>query len=234
MSEADEGFLARWARRKRQAAEQKRAPQPTEQATGEHVPEAQAESGRSHPGTAEAARPALPGDADAAPFDVSKLPSLESITADTDIAAFLGPGVPAELTRAALRRAWVADPKIRDFVGIAENQWDFTVPGGAPGFGPLESTEEIRRLAARIVGDWSEREPVASPATEKEYQDIPGDSAETASTAEVENTALARPEEQAAIVTIDTVEQNQSQFAAAQHKQIPTLPKPRSGGALPR
>ena len=37
-----------------------------------------------------------------------------SITAATDIRAFLAPGVPAELTRAALRRAWTADPAIRD------------------------------------------------------------------------------------------------------------------------
>jgi hypothetical protein len=32
------------------------------------------------------------------------------------------------MTVAALRRAWVSDPVIRDFIGIAENQWDFTNP----------------------------------------------------------------------------------------------------------
>jgi Protein of unknown function (DUF3306) len=40
-------------------------------------------------------------------FDVTKLPPIESITADSDIRAFLAPGVPPELTRAALRRAWL-------------------------------------------------------------------------------------------------------------------------------
>ena len=65
-------------------------------------------------------------------FDLSKLPSLESITSATDIRAFLAPGVPQELSRAALRRAWAADPAIRDFVGLAENAWDFTDPNAMP------------------------------------------------------------------------------------------------------
>ena len=73
-------------------------------------------------------------------FDPASLPSLEQIAADTDIGAFLQSGVPAELTRAALRRTWASDPAIRDFIGIAENQWDFNDPDGIPGFGPLPST----------------------------------------------------------------------------------------------
>ena len=71
------------------------------------------------------------------PFDPASLPSIDATTADTDIIAFLQSGVPAELTRAALRRAWTSDPAIRDFIGVAENQWDFNDPNGAPGFGPL-------------------------------------------------------------------------------------------------
>ena len=55
-----------------------------------------------------------------------------SITAGTDIRDFLKPGVPMSLTRAALRRAWPADPAIRDFIGLAENQWDFTEPNPSP------------------------------------------------------------------------------------------------------
>ena len=60
--------------------------------------------------------------------------------------------MPAELTRAALRRAWAADPRIRDFVGLAENDWDFNAPGAIAGFGPLEMTDELRRQVARMVG----------------------------------------------------------------------------------
>src|SRR5205807_7618308 len=84
-------------------------------------------------------------------FDRMQLPSIESITAESDISAFLAPGVPAELTRAALRRAWSVDPKIRDFVGLAENAWDFNTPGAIPGFGPLEMTDELRRHIAQLI-----------------------------------------------------------------------------------
>jgi hypothetical protein len=85
-----------------------------------------------------------------APFDPASLPSIESIAADTDIIGFLRAGVPAELTRAALRRAWTSDPAIRDFIGIAENQWDFNDPNAIPGFGPLVPTESGVDILAQI------------------------------------------------------------------------------------
>src|SRR5467141_469045 len=74
-------------------------------------------------------------------FDPASLPALQSITVGTDIRSFLGSNVPVELTKAALRRAWVTDPAIRDFVGIAENQWDFNDPTAMPGFGPLRAND---------------------------------------------------------------------------------------------
>lgn len=97
---------------------------------------------RSEAGPAEA-KAAQPGTdvANKEPFDAASLPSIDSIVADTDIAGFVQSGVPAELTRAALRRAWASDPAIRDFVGIADNQWDFNDPNGIPGFGPLGTME---------------------------------------------------------------------------------------------
>ncbi len=64
--------------------------------------------------------------------------------------------MPAELTRAALRRAWVSDPAIRDFIGIAENQWDFNDPTAIPGFGPLHGTDDISALLGRAVGQSAE------------------------------------------------------------------------------
>jgi hypothetical protein len=96
---------------------------------------------------------AAQGDADPPAFDPATLPPIESITATSDIRAFLAPGVPEELTRAALRRAWVTDPTIRNFIGIAENQWDFTRPDGVPGFGSLELTPELQRMVASLIGD---------------------------------------------------------------------------------
>jgi hypothetical protein len=60
--------------------------------------------------------------------------------------------VPAELTRAALRRAWASDPGIRDFIGIAENQWDFNDPTAMPGFGPMQEMDDVPALLARAIG----------------------------------------------------------------------------------
>jgi hypothetical protein len=88
---------------------------------------------------------------DARMLEPAALPSIESITAATDIRAFLQSAVPVELTRAALRRAWVSDPRIRDFIGIAENQWDFTNPTTIPGFGPLRQVVDEGDRVTRTV-----------------------------------------------------------------------------------
>jgi hypothetical protein len=88
--------------------------------------------------------------------DPQDLPSIDTITIDTDIRAFLKSRVPAELTRAALRRVWISDPAIRDFVGIAENQWDFNDPTAISGFGPLLETDDIPALLARAFGQPAE------------------------------------------------------------------------------
>lgn len=134
-----ENFLRRWSQRK--------------QAARDGVRETVETSGSAK------ARPELspgviaPADVNGPGIDPASLPPVESINAASDIRAFLAPGVPGEVTRAALRRAWVTDPTIRDFIGLAENQWDFTRPDGVPGFGSLELTPELRRMVARLVGD---------------------------------------------------------------------------------
>ena len=103
------GFLERWSRKKieneREASEAPAAPRATDVSLPDElgVPE--------RPAADDAKVPV-----EAAPkpeFDLASLPSLDSITAATDIRAFLGPGVPKELARAALRRAWSIDPASR-------------------------------------------------------------------------------------------------------------------------
>jgi hypothetical protein len=145
-----ENFIARWSRRKREAAEDAEATKssaaPDAAAKSAHPVEDQREGSdapRARSGASEPPEFAL---------DPTKLPPIETITAETDIRAFLAPGVPPELTRAALRRAWAADPKIRDFIGLSENSWDFNAPGAMAGFGSLEMTDELRRQVARMVG----------------------------------------------------------------------------------
>lgn len=140
-----EGFLARWSRRKREADDGRGTADRPEarQEAGPTVEPAPKREPETEPARAEPGAPAV---------DVTQLPAIESIGAGTDIRAFLAPGVPAELTRAALRRAWSADPAIRDFIGLVENGWDFNAPDGVPGFGPFEMTEQMRTLVADMIG----------------------------------------------------------------------------------
>jgi hypothetical protein len=141
MSDPEDGaenFLKRWSRRKQAAEARSRA------AGG--APESADAEAKSSP---DIVAPSAP---DAPVVDAATLPPIESITAASDIRAFLMPGVPEEVSRAALRRAWVTDPTIRDFIGVAENQWDFTKSDAVPGFGSLESTPELRRLVDRLFG----------------------------------------------------------------------------------
>jgi hypothetical protein len=156
MSDA-ENFVARWSRLKRDTAKEKTEadaalsnPQPDDA----HAIAAEQQT--------EGAPTAGRGSAKA-PFDPASLPPIESITAASDIRAFLQTGVPGELTRAALRRVWTTDPAIRDFIGIAENQWDFTDPTAMPGFGPLEATDDIRELVAQAMGKLGQ---VSEPSVE--------------------------------------------------------------------
>ena len=138
-----EDFLTRWSRRKRDVAETERA----DSAPNERDTIAEAAIPESAKSVEAIEPPPEP------PFDLKNLPSIESITAVTDIRPFLAPGVPADIARAALRRAWSSDPRIRDFVGLADYDWDYHTPGSAAGFGPLEMTDELRRMVARIMGD---------------------------------------------------------------------------------
>ena len=85
-------------------------------------------------------------------FNPASLPSIETISFDTDIRGFLQSHVPAALTRAALRQAWASDPAIRDFIGIAENQWDFNDPTAIPGFGPMRAIDNVPDLVERALG----------------------------------------------------------------------------------
>jgi Protein of unknown function (DUF3306) len=165
-----EAFLARWSRRKREAAAIPPAPAAEEPA----APATQS----GNPESASAA-PA----AQSQPKSNSELPPIDAIDGGTDIRAFLQEGVPRDLARAALRRAWSSDPAIRDFIGLSENAWDFTAPEGVPGFGPF-NPDAARQLVAQVFGDSdatsgaasavaaaAEPEPAASSGAGVEHED---------------------------------------------------------------
>jgi hypothetical protein len=164
MSDADkflQNFLKRWSRRKRAVhAPCAAVPEPPraaskKAATREHD-NANANAGAPAP----------------QPPTASDLPPLESIDALSHVGAFLAPGVPLELARKALRRAWVTDPTIRDFVEIAENQWDFTNPTGPPGFGPLDASPTLRRIIAELTGNDASEELNAQPSPARQEKPL--------------------------------------------------------------
>jgi hypothetical protein len=230
-----ETFLARWSRRKHAAAETAGAEFPAMPASG--GPEAPVEGGELAEGTVgveglrgkDGAPAARHPDGVVPSFDLKDLPSIESIAADTDIRAFLAPGVPPELARAALRRAWAADPKIRDFVGLADYDWDFNAPGSMAGFGPLEMTEELRQIAARIIL----QSPLAKPDAGSGSDDLgrmepPG-----------EMPALAHDTTEQEVDVTEPPSESNPRVAAAQSRSDATeksqlVVGPRHGGALPK
>jgi hypothetical protein len=230
-----ENFLSRWARLKREAVEEGEAP---DAATPETTATAAKESRADVP-----AAEAVPAPEPA--FDISKLPPIESITATTDIRAFLAPGVPPDLARAALRRAWVADPAIRDFVGIAENQWDFNDPNAIPGFGPLGPLDDVRRLVAQVFGGPLGRSEYAVAAAEESSAAVGANSDSIA--AEVQESVategdLPRPERAQQSSTLAPAEPDGESSIAMQQgdageqstASVEVPPRRQHGGALPQ
>ncbi|MEJ0078771.1 MAG: DUF3306 domain-containing protein [Alphaproteobacteria bacterium] len=230
---SEEDFLTRWSRRKRKIAE-------TEKSAPPAVKTEVAPEGGPVPAT-----PAVDPQAD---FDPAILPPIDSINALSDITGFLRQGVPAELTRAALRRVWTADPSIRDFVGLAENAWDFTDPTAMPGFGPLEATEDVQRMIAQIVDQ-------IGHAAKPSVADAPADQIEIAENSNYSNAIIAEgdaPRPSDAIAATDEVKQSDAaelgnqvllhsnkECAASQHDLSEAQEKPKQlprrghGGALP-
>lgn len=79
-------------------------------------------------------------------------PPVDSIALD-EMAGWLKRRVPEAWRQAALRRLWVADPVIRNFIGPADYAWDWNIPGNAPGWGPLRALDDVGKLLARAIGE---------------------------------------------------------------------------------
>jgi Protein of unknown function (DUF3306) len=250
-----EDFLTRWSRRKRAAADE------SEKSESEKPPREQGEQRASdtppadQPADAATSQPTTTPSKTTEPvFDLSKLPPIESITAETDIHAFLAPGVPAELRLAALRRAWVADPKVRDFVGLNDYDFDFHTPGAIPGFGSLEMTDDLRRELARVITGWQPEPEAGTPTAAAAAE--PGSSSQQATVAvteiaqgedRAENTAvestgagLEQPRQVQDELTPDQATTRRNKVSAASQQEhspsenLQTLAGRGHGRALPR
>ena len=178
-----EAFLARWSRRKHEAATTRAEPVAEPPAAP-----AAAESEKSEsPNAAPVPR--------SEPEPAAELPPIESIDSGTDIRAFLKEGVPQDLARAALRRAFSSDPAIRDFIGLSENAWDFTAPGGVPGFGPF-APDAARQLVAQVLGNsnpGADEEPSVPAGAQPERSASGGDAEHEVVNAQERGGTQARP-----------------------------------------
>jgi hypothetical protein len=226
MSAEDEGFLGRWSRRKQEAQEEEKQQEvaalpPVEQ----KLPAADVEKNEKE-----------------AEFDISTLPPIESIVAGTDIRAFLSKGVPAALTQAALRRAWSADPAIRDYIGLSENSWDFNALDGQHGFAPLSPNTDIKGMLSEIFGEMRKgAEKIEKIAADMAPETPPATAAETPvrlSESTVDDvTEPSRPADES--VEAELVgDKNAHSKVAAQQPDEPeddqaALPPRRHGSALP-
>jgi hypothetical protein len=203
------GFLRRWSERKLAAQAESQQPAPAET-----IEEAEA----------------------AEPFDPATLPSIDSLTADSDYTAFLRPGVPAALTNAALRQAWLSDPLISTFKEMADYDWDFN----APGYGALRPTDDVQALLSRVINR-PEPEPEPEPKPEQEPKAAP--EVQTASNEPIETEEPTKNFVAPPVAEIGREAAPISDFFALQHEEksktsleessSPMLRRPRHGGALP-
>jgi hypothetical protein len=153
VSAEEGGFLQRWSRRK--AAEK----------AAEPAAEAAPDIAREEPQQAPAQTPAEE-------FDLSKLPSIESLGQHSDYSMFMHQAVPDELRLKALRRMWTSDPVLAAPDLLDMHQWDYT---GNDGIKPLVSPalEAIAAAAkealdrARKAAESAEKPADGQPATAK-------------------------------------------------------------------
>lgn len=240
MSGDEDSILARWSRRKLAArTDEASAPQeaeqaPTEIATGDAAPD---------PESSLSGTEAEELDAEL----VAALPSVEDLTAESDITAFLKEGVPAALKRAALRRIWSLDPGIRDYVGPSEYAWDFNQPGSMAGFGPLDAKETtVGFLSKAVRAIDTVTKPVEAAQEPDPSQQPPRDKAPTTAEPDASQTEPPPMDEapgmEVPVVVAGTnvtppVEGESRSYAphGSTSSQPPeTFAQPRHGGAMPR
>jgi Protein of unknown function (DUF3306) len=214
--EPDTPFLSRWVHRKQQAKrtpEKRDSPEASEAVAGVALP------------VADRAPEAAPEPA----FDPATLPKVEDLTAESDITAFLRKGVPDELKRLALRRVWSLDPQIRDFIEVAENQYDWNAVDGVPGFGALPEGTDIQTLLAQATGQLQKAVEPSETVASKEAGQAEAAGSHVTSPQE-------RPEDAASSVRGDAAERPIPSSGAVPPPDIEParrITRRRHGGALP-
>ena len=154
-----DGFLARWSRRKRQAAEGG-TPEPPEVRPPAATP-------------AEGAQPAPSAD----PAAPAELPPVESLTAESDFTPFMAKEVDPELKRTALKTLF-RDERFNVMDGLDVYIDDYTKPAPIPaewygrmaqlaGLGDVPGREAAEReRASALARESAAQQPAQAPATD--------------------------------------------------------------------
>lgn len=206
-----EGFFARWSKLKRGEAPAEALPEAEQAPAPAPAPERAAEMAEPPPAEPE--------------FDLSSLPDIETLSAETDFTAFLHKGVPEALKRQALRRAWSLDPAIRDFCGPADYAWDFNAVDGVPGFS-LTLGGDLTKLLAQAIGQLESWDDTPQPAPEAPSFLPPG-----ATTASLPAPEPQNPPDAPLRLAMAAAEPIAEQPASAE--EPPEQPMRRHGGARP-
>ncbi|KQT90306.1 DUF3306 domain-containing protein [Methylobacterium sp. Leaf466] len=174
---AGDDFLSRWSRRKREIVREEAPPElPTPDSSEREAPPGPGDEPLAAASADDEAHAGIGDMGDMAGIDedaVAALPSLDSLTADSDLAPFLKAGVPQVLRNAAMRRMWSLDPGIRDYLGEArEYAFDWHIPGAVPGTGPMLPTDDIAGMVRQIFAGAKPRVEVEAEA---EVEALPND-----------------------------------------------------------
>lgn len=210
---ADEGFLARWSRRKRQSDNTREVEDAADEISGEppesaSQPMAARDSDHGTNGPADATNPeGLTEEIEDEEARANRLAAeaidLESLTSQSDITAFLKRGVPKALKNAALSRMWRSNPVFAVLDGLNDYDDDYrnaqTFADGfksawAVGKGYADKADEIARRmeeeSARLA-----RLRAGVNAEPEEVPGVPGLSGSAAVKASRENALAAAAEE---------------------------------------
>ncbi|MFD1694690.1 DUF3306 domain-containing protein [Roseibium aestuarii] len=213
---ADEGFLARWSRRKRQSDDTREIEDAADEISGEppesaSQPMAARDSDHGTNGPADATNPEglteeIEDEEARANRVAAEAIDLESLTSQSDITAFLKRGVPKALKNAALSRMWRSNPVFAVLDGLNDYDDDYrnaqTFADGfksawAVGKGYADKADEIARRmeeeSARLA-----RLRAGVNAEPEEVPGVPGLSGSAAVKASRENALAAAAEDDTA------------------------------------
>lgn len=166
-----EGFLSRWARRKQEVSREDLREHAA--APAADIPPVVVEAIEPHDSALHDSE--LHDPEAITPEELAALPPVEEVVNPADFSQYLRKGVPAILRNAAMRRMWMLDPAIRDYVDPAlDYAYDWNVPGGVPGNGPLAAGFDAKGAAEKFfskmrgkisneTGEWEDAQQEVPP-----------------------------------------------------------------------